>query len=85
MQIPVAEQGNKKTDFMYSKFLASSVASCISFHSHSFDSINEENSSSSSQVDAMLSASFELKEKVVNISNSLHMKKKQNKETEKSF
>ena len=84
MRIPVAEQGSKITDFMYSKFLTSSVDSTTSFHSNSFDSVDEENSASS-QVDALLSASFELEEKVVSISNSLHMEKQQNKETEKKF
>ena len=84
MRIPVAEQGSKITNFMCSKFLTSSVDSTTSFHSNSFDSVDEENSASS-QVDALLSASFELKENVVSISNSLHMEKKQNKETEKKF
>ena len=69
---------------MCSKFLTSSVDSTTSFHSNSFDSVDEENSASS-QVDALLSASFELEEKVVSISNSLHMEKQQNKETEKKF
>ena len=84
MRIPVAERGSKITDFMCSKFLTSSVDSTTSFHSNSFDSVDEENSASS-QVDALLSASFELEEKVESISNSLHMGKKQNKETEKKF
>ena len=84
MRIPVAERGSKITDFMCSKFLTSSVDSTTSFHSNSFDSVDEENSASS-QVDALLSASFELEEKVVSISNSLHMEKQQNKETEKKF
>ena len=84
MRIPLAEQGSKITDFMCSKFLTSSVDSTTSFHSNSFDSVDEENSASS-QVDALLSASFELEEKVVSISNSLHMEKQQNKETEKKF
>ena len=55
--------------------MTSSVDSTTSFHSNSFDS----------EVDALLSASFALEEKVVSISNSLHMEKKQNKETEKKF
>ena len=84
MHIPVAERDSKITDFMCSKFLTSSVDSTTSFHSNSFDSVDEENSASS-QVDALLSASFELEEKVVSISNSLHMEKQQNKETEKKF
>ena len=84
MRIPVAQRGSKITDFMCSKFLTSSVDSTTSFHSNSFDSVDEENSASS-QVDALLSASFELEEKVVSISNSLHMEKQQNKETEKKF
>ena len=84
LRIPVAQRGSKITDFMCSKFLTSSVDSTTSFHSNSFDSVDEENSASS-QVDALLSASFELEEKVVSISNSLHMEKQQNKETEKKF
>ena len=84
LRIPVAQRGSKITDFMCSKFLTSSVDSTTSFHSNSFDSVDEENSASS-QVDALLSASFELEEKVVSISKSLHMEKKQNKETEKKF
>ena len=70
---------------MCPKFLLSSVASTTSFHSNSFDSVVDEENSASSQVDALLSASFELEEKVVNISNSLHMERKQNIETEKKF
>ena len=69
---------------MYSKFLTSSVDSTTSFHSNSFDSVDEENSAST-QVDALLSALFELEEKVMSISNSRHMEKKQNKGTEKKF
>ena len=69
---------------MSSKFMTSSVASTTSFHSNSFDSVDEENSAST-QVDVLLSASFELEEKVVSISNSRHMEKKQIKETEKKF
>ena len=74
MRIPVADRGTKITDFMRSKFLTSSLASTSS-HSYFFYSVDEENSASS-QVDALLSASFELEEKVVNISISLHMEKK---------
>ena len=84
MRIPVAERGSKITDFMYSKFLTSSVDSTTSFHSNSFDSVDEENSAST-YVDALLSALFELEEKVMSISNSRHMEKKQNKGTEKKF
>ena len=51
------------------KFLTSSVDSTTSFHLNSFDSVDEEN------FDALLSASFELEEKVVSISKSLHMEK----------
>ena len=69
---------------MCSKLVTSFIDSTILFHSNSFDSVDKENSASS-QVDALLSASFDLKEKVVSISNSLHMKKKQNEETEKKF
>ena len=83
LRIPVAERGTKLTDFMCSKFLTSSVAS-TSFRSNSFYSVDEENSASS-QVDTLLSASFELEEKVVNISNSLYREKKQNKETNNKF
>ena len=82
LHIPVAERGTKITDFMYSKFLTCSVAPTSSFHSNSFDSVVDEENSASSQVDALRSASFE---KVVNISNSLHMEKRQNIETEKKF
>ena len=84
LRIPVSEGGSKITDFMCSKFLTSSVDSTTSFHSNSFDSVGEEKSASS-QVDALLSASFELEEKVVSIFDSLHMEKNQNKETNKKF
>ena len=82
MQIPVVEPGNKKTDFMCSKFLKSSAACFTSLHSNSFYSVDEENSASS-QVDALLSASFKLVEKVVNIFNSFHMEKKKKKKKKK--
>ena len=49
---------------MCSKFLTSSVDSIPSFHSNYFDSIDEEKSASA-KVDALLSATFELEEKVV--------------------
>ena len=75
----------KITECICSKFLASSFAFTTSFHSNSFDSVVDEENSASSQVDALLSASFELEEKVVNILNSLHMEKEQNKETEIKF
>ena len=68
---------------MCSKFLTRSVDSTISFHSNSFDSVDEENSSPA-QVDALLSASFELKEKAVSISH-FTQKKKQNKKPEEKF
>ena len=64
LRIPVAERGSKITDFMCSKFLTSSVDSIPSFHSNYFDSIDEEKSASA-KVDALLSATFELEEKVV--------------------
>ena len=82
MQIPVVEPGNKKTDFMCSKFLKSSAACFTSLYSNSFYSVDEENSASS-QVDALLSASFKLVEKVVNIFNSFHMKKKKKEKRSK--
>ena len=69
---------------MCSKFLTTSVDSTTSFHSNSFDSVGEEKPASS-QVDALLSVSFELEEKVVSIFDSLHIEKKQNKKTEKKF
>ena len=69
-------RGSKITDFMCSKFLTNSVDSTTSVHSNSFDSVDEKNSVLS-QVDALLSASFELQVKVVSFSNSLHMEKKQ--------
>ena len=82
LQIQVVEPGNKKTDFMCSKFLKSSAACFTSLHSNSFYSVYEENSASS-KVDALLSASFKLVEKVVNIFNSFHMEKKKKKKKKK--
>ena len=78
MRIPVAERGSKITDFMCSKFLTSSVDSTTSFHSNSFDSVDEENSFPA-QVNALLSASFELKEKAVSISHFTQKKKAKQK------